>query len=452
MIERIKTFSLWFLILLSVFLTYQIWTFQPDYALLENTEYIEHTQIGEEKKLDQIIKPKQIILHVDQRHYSPVNYIEFYDQLVEEFKGVALENFFPTSNFNSGILEGTNGIELLFPESIPLDGLKEIFQISSKEQYYIDEVDRIILYLNEEETQVIGKLISYDENITVTIKTSLLPSKLSDQLVIIDEDNYEVFSHDLAGYINGFKKTVYLPKDSLELDGVTFFSKAISTEYFKQSLFSDPNYVKHYRQSNGEEAFTDGNRMVNVINNGNVLSYINPTFGDTLDRNNKHFLYSSVDFLNGHGGLTNSFFYDRLKKVGTNEEITFRLYIGGIPVYGSNIYRDSSLYKITLNRVGANHIEQYTRPLFLIEEDPVNITKSIKISSGAKVIEAINEMEDFNPFLLTDIDKGYIMIKRQSFIMFEPRWFIQYNGRWEVLNITGETDAVDSEANASGLE
>ncbi|UTW70608.1 hypothetical protein KHA80_10775 [Anaerobacillus sp. HL2] len=37
MIEHIKTTILWILILLSVFLTYQIWTFQPNYGILENT-------------------------------------------------------------------------------------------------------------------------------------------------------------------------------------------------------------------------------------------------------------------------------------------------------------------------------------------------------------------------------------------------------------------------------
>ncbi|UTW70610.1 hypothetical protein KHA80_10785 [Anaerobacillus sp. HL2] len=66
-------------------------------------------------------------------------------------------------------------------------------------------------------------------------------------------------------------------------------------------MFSDPNFVKHYLQSNGDESFTDGNRMVNVLYSGNVLRYINPFFGEDVDRNSKLILFMSLDFLNGHG-------------------------------------------------------------------------------------------------------------------------------------------------------
>ncbi|UTW70820.1 hypothetical protein KHA80_10790 [Anaerobacillus sp. HL2] len=111
--------------------------------------------------------------------------------------------------------------------------------------------------------------------------------------------------------------------------------------------------------------------------------------------------------------------------------MTFRLFIDGIPVYKSNFIGGNNLYEITLNRGNGNQIEQYVRPLFIVENDPINITQSTILPSGHEVLEAISNMEDFDPLLLTDISKGFMMIKRQSFVIFEP------NGLF-VTMVTGE--------------
>ncbi len=454
MFEHIKTLILWFLILLSIFLTVQIWTFQPEYAILKSTEYIENTPIGEEKRLPEVIKPKQVVIHQHGTSFSPIERNDFLESFYEEYRGTSIQK----RSISSSLLPYDKytefkAVEFTFPDSLPKEVLNEIFQIKDIESFIINEIDRIVLFLDNEmdKERVHGKLISFKEQMYVNVVTNISPSKFKEDVTKEKtEQFYEVFSYEVINYGDGFKKTVYLPEESLFVNSVTYLAKPISPDHFKQTLFSDPNFVKHYFQSDGEESFTDGNRMVNVLYSGNVLRYINPTFGDVIERNSRPILFSALDFLNGHGGLTNSFYYDSLKNFGTNEEITFRLVIDGIPVYRSNYFGVNHLFEITLNRDGGHQFDEYVRPLFYVEDDPVNITKTTKIPSGHALIETLKEKRDFNRFLLTDISIGFMMIKRQSFVTFEPRWFIQYNGNWEVVDVVDETE--DSEGFLNGLE
>lgn len=454
MIEYLKTTVLTLLILLSIFLTYQIWTFQPDYAILKSSEYIENTPIGEEKRLSEVILPKHVVVHNNEISVSPLDKVGFSNKFFEEHRGFSFQKQTQSNNLTYfySDFEDYIGLEFIFPASVPIEVLKELLQLTNIQLLSINLIDKLIFFVNNDvEKEIISvKLISLEEQISVTVETNLSVSKFKENIQIEESERfYEVFPIEIINFRNGFKKIVYLPTESLLINSVTYLTKSISPDHFKQTLFSDPNFVKHYMQSNGKESFTDGNRMVNIFDNGTILKYINPTFGDITERNSKHILLSAVEFLNGHGGLTSLFYYDSLSSIGLNEEITFRLMVEGIPVYQSN-YGVNHLFEITLNRMNGNQFSEYIRPLVYIEDDPIYITETKKLPSGYNLIETLNQKDDFNRFLLTDINIGYTMIKRQSFIIFEPRWFIQYNGNWEVVNVINEVE--DSEGYVYGLE
>lgn len=454
MFEHIKTVVLSILIMLSIFLTVQIWTFQPEYAILKSTEYIENTSIGEEKSLPEAIRPRQIAIHNNGNSFSPIDSPTFLEDFYNDYRGTSLQ----VRSFSSSLSQYVgdpelNGIEFSFSDSIPKEILKEIFEINDAESLIIHEFDRLVLFLSDENDrkQVDGKLISLQEQMYVNVTTNISVSKFKEELDIEESDQfYKVFSHEVINYGNGFKRVTFLPEDPLMIDSVMYLAKPISPDHFKQTLFSDPNFVKHYFQSDGEESFTDGNRMVNVLYGGNVLRYINPTFGDVVERSNRPILMSAVNFLNGHGGLTNSFYYDSVNTFDTNEKITFRLMIDGWPVYDSSYFDINHLFEITLSRNGNHQFDEYVRPLFYVEDEPVDITQTTKVPSGHDLVETLMQKEGFNRFLLTDISIGFMMIKRQSFVIFEPRWFIHYNGNWEAVNVVNETD--DSEEFLDGLE
>lgn len=455
MIEHIKTTILWVLILLSVFLTYQIWTFQPNYGILKNTEYIDNTQIGVEKHLSEVIHPKQIIINNAGDFFSPIESSSNTKKYYEQYVGVTIEDLtLSSSPVDLRNEKNVKAMEYIFSTKIPFEALKEIYQFTNSEQTLIQNIDQIIFYLYEKDDieQIKVRFISFDDQIIAEAVTNVSVSKFKEDLMMeVKEDFMEVFPYELVNSDNVFSKIVFLPEENVSVNSVTYLANSIDAEHFKELLFSDPNFVKHYSQSNGEESFTDGNRMMNVLYSGNVLRYINPYFGEAVERSNKTSLLMSLDFLNGHGGFTNTFYYDSLKSIGVSDEVTFRLFIDGLPVYKSNFYSGNNLFEITLNRGNGNQIEQYVRPLFKLEEnEPINITQSAILPSGHELLKEISSLEDFDPQLLTDINKGFSMIKRQSFVILEPKWFIRYKGNWQEVDFVSESG--DSEAIINGLE
>ncbi|PAM96852.1 hypothetical protein B4N84_00040, partial [Flavobacterium sp. IR1] len=64
--EHVKTGLLIGLVGLSIILTWQLWTFQPDINFLGESEELERTSlISEEVRLSDVIRPEKLITHVD---------------------------------------------------------------------------------------------------------------------------------------------------------------------------------------------------------------------------------------------------------------------------------------------------------------------------------------------------------------------------------------------------
>ncbi len=86
--ERIKTGLLIGLVGLSLILTWQLWTFQPDFALIDDsTRYVPTEAMSEERKLADVILPEQMIVHRQEQHAmipaSDERFEEFYRKLIK---------------------------------------------------------------------------------------------------------------------------------------------------------------------------------------------------------------------------------------------------------------------------------------------------------------------------------------------------------------------------------
>src|SRR5699024_8022339 len=98
------------------------------------------------------------------------------------------------------------------------------------------------------------------------------------------------------------KEPIYLPKYDQEYTKKTFVANTIEPEVFVNALFSTPSIVT----SNVSEAyFTDGQRGMEVVQDGRRLEYTNPIQSqeDRLDA--LELIDKSMDHINEHKGWTN---------------------------------------------------------------------------------------------------------------------------------------------------
>lgn len=371
MIESIKTTILWLLICLSIFLTWNIWTFQPEYDIL-NVDYIDNTMIGEEKSLVQVIRPKQLVVHQDEVSYMVKESTDIFHQLYANLQDVVIDQY-TISNLNPAAPIEVNGVEVIFPLPMPSEIIRELLPLREADDVLFTDVDRLILFINEdkEPNRVYIKLYSSVERLSVTGRTNLdLEEFKADFLNMEKQDLVSVFPYRVAMSASSNKSIVYLPVEEVEINSLTYMTEVIAPEQLKQVLFNDPNNVKHYMHPNGDESFTDGSRMVNIVQNGDILRYINPGSIEIAERSNRHMINSSIDFLNSHGGLTTGYYIDHLSSTSGNDEIVYRLTVNQLPVLAARPSQLERLYEMRIFRSEGNQIEQYVRSLFRLNEDP----------------------------------------------------------------------------------
>ena len=70
--ENIKSVILSVLVVTSVVLTWNLWTYQPNYATKENSNLVKEIALSEKREMTEIIKPNKIIYHFTDAHFGTI--------------------------------------------------------------------------------------------------------------------------------------------------------------------------------------------------------------------------------------------------------------------------------------------------------------------------------------------------------------------------------------------
>ncbi|MGO4889048.1 YycH family regulatory protein [Anaerobacillus sp. MEB173] len=460
MLEHIKTVILTALVLMSVVLTWQLWTFQPDYGLLKRDDkgYVENNPIGETLSISKVIQPESMIVFDHGQSHLLYPKEPLFHQFYEKMKELTFSDvrYLTNNEILSLSTYQKSGIEVVFPSIVPIDVFKEAFKLEGL-QFSMKGINQMEMFIEQNSSgQVVAvRFYSYDEQKVIQTTANLTVDEFLTHFLDGVDTLPAAFAYPIVDGDHLFNRKIYLPKGELQVDGLTYTSTLLSPDRFKQALFSDPSYAKHYRQSERQESYTDGNRMLNVLYSGNILFYINPGYSEQHDKNGKNVVISSVDFINGHGGWTDQYIFYDWNVDETKEEALFRLVVSGVPVFSASHQKVAELY---ISRIG-NQTYEYIRPLFDLDESPIDANLQYALPSGEAVINKIESSEGFDPSLLQKVTIGYSMTKNNSIITFQPEWFVLYNGKWDVVDFHDETDdeviandEVDREAEANGLE
>ncbi|WP_078556360.1 YycH family regulatory protein [Bacillus alkalicellulosilyticus] len=442
--ENFKSAVLTILVCLSLFLTWKLWTFQPNYSLLSDTDYIESVKIGEEKKLSEVIVPKQVIFQVeDELRLLGTRddlFLELYEQLLTTgIKEVNIVNHgYSVRNLNQSIL-------FVLPTSLPIDVFMGLFNVDFVErELRLNSVDQFFLYFHPSTETVNMRLISFEEQRAVDLETSFSVADFQNVYLGKASEFPIAFAFPLETDDVRFIPMLFLPEERLQHVNVSYTTTPISLDLFKQLFFSD--FVKEFRQGDGNESFTDGNRMINVIGRGNYMDYINPVFSEIQTRSGRHITLTSFDFINAHGGWTDQYVLDRWSSEGEleEEEARFRLNVNGLPVIRVD---GQDMMQLVVTRSG-NQTSRYIRPLFDLDFQPIyGATWRSELLSGHEVLEQLNKREGFDQSKIEDLTVGYEMVKTNAIVTGEPYWFLLYDGFWEKLDFEVPDTPVDTEEN-----
>lgn len=439
--ELIKSITLTAMILLSLVLTWSLWTFKPSHPLIEDARTVKKQEVDDPAEIQDVVNPTQIIYHNGSKLYGAEanDLIEKFHNQLKETKFI-IEPGSRTLPFDpeDQLIKETDHqyIEVIYPVEMTQTIYKEVFSFETEITARKPEnVDRIFLYKSDTSGSIEGYLVSYQPKKMQKIKASnnnLIP--------LINDMNELVANKSLVPYIpydieqrkdngqNEITQRFYFPKDKLNLNRYNYISKATNEdtyEMYKKALFKDPQAVKSATGEN-EITYADGTAAMVVKLLQNRFTYTN--FAGSANPNTTQIspLFQSIEYINTHAGWGNPYI---LSDVGTYNT-DFWLFVENLPVLDPHMQMSLTWYE--------NELQEYERSLvqLVLNETsiPSSLTEEVTIQSGDSVINKLKE-SDYNTNYIKDIRIGYTMKKREPHIyVLEPQWFINYDMKgWEPL-------------------
>jgi regulatory protein YycH of two-component signal transduction system YycFG len=425
--ENIKSAMLTILVLLSAIMTWNLWTYQPNHEMLKQSNYVQEVEIGAKKDIKKIVRPDQMIYHVKEEHYGTTD-TGHIDKVMKEMSNWV---FFDVQdytgkieNFNATV-HGAGNVEIIFPGEVPIEIYKGVLNIEKKKLPSF-HFDRIVI--NSENAQKDNGVVYFVSSKNRQVYAShITPSNLSN----FSRDFYKN-ADQLPRYfpLETEKRTLFLPEQEKVMNKYKNLPHNLSSDKFKEALFTDPSKVKKSPVQDGEE-YTDGTSKMNVVYDENLLLYVNPTEESDYTARPGDLLKRSIDFINEHGGWTDAYRYVYMDEL--NQEVDFRLYSPeGYPVFNREGMSE------IIQEWGRNEITKYFRPNFELGYDLRTETTEVTMPSGREVLDFLQKREGFKIDLLEELSLGYRMEKdsdEQRLIVLEPTWFYRYNKTWEQVTM-----------------
>ncbi|MBB6445438.1 YycH family regulatory protein [Bacillus benzoevorans] len=431
--ENIKSIILGILIVTSLLLTWNLWTYQPSYEELPNSKVVKDVSLGPEKKISDIVRPNQVVFHLNNQYFGTTSDLEI-EKVMSEMRGWTLGNFTNISSEVaniSSLISRDEMVEIFYPGSISLNTFKSIIPIKDVPNFTFDQI-----VINMDVQQRNNGIIYFVSQGERRIYETPVPASF---IVEFKQRYSEYALQQYTKYVPyrlATEKPIYLPEGETILDSYNYLFKDIDSEDLKNALFIDPSVVEKNYISTGKE-FTDGQSLMREDLDSSMIYYVNSAVADNLEDDSEDLLQRSINFVNGHGGFTDNYRYSGIDR--EQKSVLFRLYdTGGHPIFGQN----DPMSEIRLVW-GESDISRYVRNNFYL--GLLTQTNKVKLISGPEMVNSLI-MKGYDIDRIENIVIGYQMSKQdaQSLLIYlEPRWYILYDGIWESFTFGGTGGEID---------
>ncbi|MFD3450540.1 YycH family regulatory protein [Microbacteriaceae bacterium 4G12] len=441
-IENFKTILLVNLIVISLFLTYNLWTYQPNSNISQNTKDIQDIPDAAKKDVANLVLPSRLIVHQENSKHlasEQISDINMVYKVIErgEFRDLRdKSNEYARNQSFLSLVHGKNKMEFVFSTEVPLDVMKSIFSIKEKETGSYS-FDRMVIDLAESrDDNILTYFVSQDDKKVYQMTLKGLSLKEVENA----RDQFATNAREYFMYAVNESRTIFLPETSTSMQRTFYVTSELQEDVLKNTLFTDPRYVKQDKTEVGE-TYTDGTRLLSIPKTKQTLSYVNSSVIDNEHLTGTPLVQRSIDFINTHGGWTDS---DRLYLINPRQgETVFRLYQESLPVFNGD-------GMATLKQKwGIDDLSTYKRPLFKLLLKKEDDTK-VELPSGREIISFLENNPNANMKQIKDIQFGYEMESelgansgKVSVVKLEPIWYITYENeskkiQWNMITGRGE--------------
>ncbi|HEF1903374.1 TPA: hypothetical protein R9Y97_002655 [Bacillus cereus] len=410
--ENFKTIVLINLVVISLFLTFNLWTYVPDSTSMQNAKFVQGNEGTNQTKISDVVRPTSIIVHKDKNHYGSrreADIESIYKPLevgeLHEFREISI-----TKGDFLSYVHGEGKIELVFPTDIPFDAVKSMFNMKEKSTDKPKHFNRILLDPSRSKDQEIKiNFVSDGDNFKI-YEAKLSGVYLKD--IVNAQNQFIVSAKPYFDYqINDMKK-LFLPDGTAELNNITYISSNLAVDTFKNALFSDPRYLSPITEIS-KETFTDGIRSMEIENDRHMLKYKNSSVLTEKTIDNLMLLQKSFEFVSGHSGSLDSYRLDYMNK----GETVFRLHEDGYSVFNTD-----GLAELR-QKWGSEEVMEYERPLLSLNTK--GIEQKVTLPSGHVVIASLENNPEIKKQVIKDIGIGYKLSLDGQVVRLQPIWYVK---------------------------
>ncbi|PGX52165.1 YycH family regulatory protein [Bacillus cereus] len=410
--ENFKTIVLINLVVISLFLTFNLWTYVPDSTSMQNAKFVQGNEGMNQTKISDVVRPTSIIVHKDKNHYGSRREADI-ESIYKPLEVGELHDFREISITKGDFLSyvyGEGKVELVFPTDIPFDAVKSMFNMKEKSTDKPKHFNRILLDPSRSKDQEIKiNFVSDGDNFKI-YEAKLSGLYLKD--IVNAQNQFIVSAKPYFDYQLNDMKKLFLPDGTTELSNITYISSNLAVDTFKNALFSDPRYLSPITEMS-KETFTDGIRSMEIENDRHMLKYKNSSVLTEKTIDNLMLLQKSFEFVSGHSGSLDSYRLDYMNK----GETVFRLNEDGYPVFNADGLAE-------LRQVwGSEEVMEYERPLLSLNTK--GIEQKVTLPSGHVVIASLENNPEIKKQVIKDIGIGYKLSLDGQVVRLQPIWYVK---------------------------
>lgn len=410
--ENFKTIVLINLVVISLFLTFNLWTYVPDSTSMQNAKFVQGNEGMNQTKISDVVRPTSIIVHKDKNHYGSRREADI-ESIYKPLEVGELHDFKEISITKGDFLSYVHDegkVELVFPTDIPFDAVKSMFNMKEKSTDKPKHFNRILLDPSRSKDQEIKiNFVSDGDNFKV-YEAKLSGVYLKD--IVNAQNQFIVSAKPYFDYQLNDMKKLFLPDGTTELNNITYISSNLAVDTFKNALFSDPRYLSPITEVS-KETFTDGIRSMEIENDRHMLKYKNSSVLTEKTIDNLMLLQKSFEFVSGHSGSLDSYRLDYMNK----GETVFRLNEDGYSVFNEDGLAE-------LRQIwGSEEVMEYERPLLSLNTK--GIEQKVTLPSGHVVIASLENNPEIKKQVIKDIGIGYKLSLDGQVVRLQPIWYVK---------------------------
>ncbi|UDV98480.1 two-component system activity regulator YycH [Bacillus cereus] len=410
--ENFKTIVLINLVVISLFLTFNLWTYVPDSTSMQNAKFVQGNEGMNQTKISDVVRPTSIIVHKDKNHYGSRREADI-ESIYKPLEVGELHDFKEISITKGDFLSYVHGegkVELVFPTDIPFDAVKSMFNMKEKSTDKPKHFNRILLDPSRSKDQEIKiNFVSDGDNFKI-YEAKLSGVYLKD--IVNAQNQFIVSAKPYFDYQLNDMKKLFLPDGTTELNNITYISSNLAVDTFKNALFSDPRYLSPITEMS-KETFTDGIRSMEIENDRHMLKYKNSSVLTEKTIDNLMLLQKSFEFVSGHSGSLDLYRLDYMNK----GETVFRLNEDGYSVFNEDGLAE-------LRQIwGSEEVMEYERPLLSLNTK--GIEQKVTLPSGHVVIASLENNPEIKKQVIKDIGIGYKLSLDGQVVRLQPIWYVK---------------------------